>query len=137
MRMLIVLLASCLRNNCGDGTFSLTSTAEDAIAKLQHQITANTVVIFSKSSCPVSSRIKTAFEDLGLPYHTIELDQQLQGKKLQQTLYRMTGSSKTPTVFIRGRYVKNIEAPLRSGELEHWVSSESVTMAASLSGRPA
>uniref|UniRef100_A0A7S0J4D4 Glutaredoxin domain-containing protein n=1 Tax=Calcidiscus leptoporus TaxID=127549 RepID=A0A7S0J4D4_9EUKA len=124
MRLRAVLVMGCIHNYRGDGTFSLASIAEE----LQQKITANKVVIFSSSSCPVSTRVKTAFEDLGLPYHAVELDQQLHGKKLRETLYRMTGTSKTPTVFVSGRYMKNVEAPLRSGELAHWVSSESVPM---------
>ena len=41
---------------------------------IDHVLNDNTVVIFSKSTCSASKRVKSYFEDEGIPYYALELD---------------------------------------------------------------
>ncbi|XP_055498301.1 uncharacterized protein LOC129701220 [Leucoraja erinacea] len=65
-------------------------------------ITANRVVIFSKTTCPYCDIVKSIFTELGIPYKSIELDLRNDGMHLQYILTEMTGIKTVPKVFING-----------------------------------
>jgi glutaredoxin len=98
-----------------------------ALETLRQTIQENTVVIFSRAECKTSQRVKTYFEDEGIPYYALELDQRSDGDLLKTALAERTGSSKTPSIFIRGQLVggaKLIKSAFDSGELKHWTEDE-------------
>ena len=57
--------------------------ASDVISQA---LSDNTVVIFSKTSCSASNKIKAYFEDEGIPYYALELDQRADGPALSGAL---------------------------------------------------
>lgn len=94
---------------------------------LRQVLEDNTVVIFSRASCSASKRVKSYFEDLGIPYYALELDQRVDGTALQHALADHAGSKKTPTVFIRGVLVGgsyDVGRAFKSGELKHWTDAD-------------
>ena len=110
-----------------------TSLASETLSSL---VAENQVVIFSKSNCWASRKVKTYFEDAGIPYYSLELDQRGDGESLKKALASKTGSGKTPAVYIRGHLISDsdVSHAYKTGELSHWASSEddssSVVMAA-------
>ena len=92
--------------------------------RIAHLLSDNTVVIFSLSKgCSACRRVKSYFEDEGIPYYALELDQRSDGDALKAALAERTGSSKTPTVYIRGHLVggtSDVSRAYKSGELSHW-----------------
>ena len=99
-----------------------------AMETINHLLSDNTVVIFSVSSgCSACRRVKSYFEDEGIPYYALELDQRNDGAALKQALTERTGNSKTPTVYIRGHLVggsQDVTRAYKSGELMHWTTTE-------------
>lgn len=99
-----------------------------AMETINHLLSDNTVVIFSVSSgCSACQRVKSYFEDEGIPYYALELDQRNDGAALKQALTERTGNSKTPTVYIRGHLVggsQDVTRAYKSGELMHWTTTE-------------
>jgi len=83
------------------------------------------VVIFSKTSCSFSTRVKQLFDSMGEPYKAIELNRLPNGGAVQMALLEMTGQRTVPNVFINQEHVggcdKTMEA-LRSGELDKMLS---------------
>ena len=103
------------------------STARTLASELLSQALAdNTVVIFSKAQCSASRRVKSYFEDEGIPYYALELDTRNDGDALKGALHEHAGSSKTPKVYIRGQLVEYSRA-MKSGELRHWADEPDPT----------
>ena len=101
-----------------------------AIETISSLIAENTVVIFSGSKCSQSKRVKSYFEDEGIPFYALELDQRQDGEALKLALHERTGSSKTPAVYIRGHLVggsSDVGRAYKSGELKHWTEAEEAT----------
>ena len=93
---------------------------------LNQALSDNTVVIFSKAQCSASRRVKSYFEDEGIPYYALELDTRNDGDALKGALHEHAGSSKTPKVYIRGQLVEYSRA-MKSGELRHWADEPEPT----------
>ena len=112
-----------------------TAAASLAAETLNSLVSENKVVIFSRGRSSASARVKSYFEDLGIPYYELALDQREDGPALQNVLASRTGSgfggkNDYPVIFISGQHVGNsykIGQAFKSGELEHWVSSEGGT----------
>ena len=102
------------------------STARTLASELLSQALAdNTVVIFSRQACSASGKVKTYFEDAGIPFYALELDARADGDALRGALSEMAGSDKTPKVYIRGQLVGgyDIGQAYKSGELIHWTQT--------------
>ena len=81
------------------------AAANLAAETFQSLIHENQVVIFSRSSrCSSCSRVKSYFEDLGIPYYALELDERDDGAALQKELNLPFGQG-LPAVYIRGHHV--------------------------------
>ena len=106
-----------------------TRGAQDTIASL---VSDNAVVIFSATRCGQCQRVKSYFEDEGIPYYALELDQRQDGDALKAALNERAGperpwNSLLPTVFVRGHLVGgsgDIGRAYKSGELKHWTEGE-------------
>ena len=94
-----------------------------AAETLSALVRENQVVIFSRSgSDSASRRVKTYFEDAGIPYYSMELDQRADADSLKKVLAERTGSGRTPAVYVRGQHISecNLKTASKTGELEHW-----------------
>jgi len=78
------------------------------------------VLIFSKSYCPFSARVKQLFTELGVRFQSFELDQMENGSAIQSELGKITGATTVPRVFINHEFVGGCDDTLalhRSGNL--------------------
>jgi glutaredoxin len=94
----------------------------------------NRVVIFSKSFCPFSNRIKELFKSLNQEFLAIELDKRADGDNIKKKLRSRTlkkkllsraGLARIPSVFVNGNHVGGCRAIMsahRSGKLEALLS---------------
>ncbi|XP_055580159.1 glutaredoxin 2 isoform X2 [Falco cherrug] len=76
-----------------------------AVNHIQDMISANCVVIFSKSTCPYCKMAKNLFESMNVNYTAVELDMNTNGSQLQDILEQMTGGRTVPRVFVNGTFV--------------------------------
>ncbi|XP_076241137.1 uncharacterized protein LOC143183479 isoform X2 [Calliopsis andreniformis] len=84
-------------------------------------IASDTVVIFSKTTCPYCTMAKQVFNKLQQKYTTIELDQRDDWDEIQTILGEMTGARTVPRVFVKGICLgggKDIVKLYETGELQ-------------------
>jgi glutaredoxin 3 len=62
-------------------------------------------MIFSKSYCPYCTKAKEAFDDMGISFGAVELDQVGGGGEIQAILLDMTGQRTVPSVWIKGQHI--------------------------------
>lgn len=107
---------------------SKTPTREELKAKVLQEVSANPVVIFSKTSCPFCSMAKEELQKLGVEAATFELDlgDQEYAAQLQTVLGDITGARSVPRVFIGGKFFGGGDetvAAARTGELKRLVDA--------------
>jgi len=95
----------------------------------------NSVVVFSKSTCPFCAQAKTALEENGVKFFVCELDQMAptDTDAMQETLMQMTGARTVPRVFISGKSVGGCDDVLGlvdSGKLLEMVPKDAITKGA-------
>uniref|UniRef100_A0A8C4UWZ4 Glutaredoxin-2, mitochondrial n=1 Tax=Falco tinnunculus TaxID=100819 RepID=A0A8C4UWZ4_FALTI len=91
---------------CAPPSFhSLSDTLTGMLLNIQDMISANCVVIFSKSTCPYCKMAKNLFESINVNYTAVELDMNTNGSQLQDILEQMTGGRTVPRVFVNGTFV--------------------------------
>ncbi|KAG8228994.1 hypothetical protein J437_LFUL006942 [Ladona fulva] len=89
--------------------------------KVQSIISADKVVIFSKSRCAFCTEVKKLFEKKGQAVTAVELDKTPECFEMQDYLEELTGARTVPRVFIWGicyggcNDLKNLD---RSGKLD-------------------
>ncbi|XP_077987792.1 thioredoxin reductase 1, cytoplasmic-like [Glandiceps talaboti] len=94
---------------------------------IDQHIANNTVMLFSKSTCPFCKKIKELFNSIDVPYKVVELDQMDIGKDIQDKLLEMTGQRTVPNVFINGKHIGGCDDTLkkhRNGELMSLISDQ-------------
>ncbi|KAJ8771806.1 hypothetical protein K2173_026983 [Erythroxylum novogranatense] len=73
-----------------------------AIEKTKKLSTAAPVVVFSKTYCGYSKRVKQLLTQLGASFKVVELDEQTD---IQGALAEWTSQSTVPNVFIGGKHI--------------------------------
>ncbi|XP_072395712.1 uncharacterized protein Grx1 isoform X1 [Diabrotica undecimpunctata] len=82
------------------------------------------VVIFSKTYCPYCQMAKQVFDDLGVPYTSIELEVRDDGDEVQTILGQITGGRTVPRVFVNEKFIgggTDVKALYEKGELQKLV----------------
>ncbi|XP_036101313.1 thioredoxin reductase 3 isoform X3 [Molossus molossus] len=83
------------------GTSSLSPEAREELRRrLLGLIEGNRVMIFSKSYCPHSTRVKELFSSLGVECNILELDQVDDGANVQEVLSEITNQRTVPNIFV-------------------------------------
>uniref|UniRef100_A0A452SKQ3 Thioredoxin reductase 3 n=1 Tax=Ursus americanus TaxID=9643 RepID=A0A452SKQ3_URSAM len=83
------------------GTGRSSSEARDELRRrLLGLIEGNRVMIFSKSYCPHSTRVKELFSSLGIECNILELDQVDDGANVQEVLSEITNQRTVPNIFV-------------------------------------
>ncbi|XP_004449156.1 thioredoxin reductase 3 [Dasypus novemcinctus] len=110
------------------GTSKLSAEArEDLRRRLLRLIEGSRVMIFSKSYCPHSTRVKELFSSLGVEYNILELDQIDDGAKVQEVLSEITNQKTVPNVFVGKVHVGGCDRTLQahqSGLLQKLLKEE-------------
>ncbi|KAI4388047.1 hypothetical protein MLD38_000419 [Melastoma candidum] len=76
-----------------------------AMPKTKEIVSSNSVVVFSKTSCPYCVSVKKLLSDLGVNFKAIELDKEADGGEVQSALAQWTGQRTVPNVFIGGNHI--------------------------------
>ncbi|CAL8133441.1 unnamed protein product [Orchesella dallaii] len=76
-------------------------------AKINSLISENTVIVFSKTTCPYCTKVKNLLTDLDVQFKAVELDTLAgdEGAKWQEALHAKSGQRTVPNVFIRGQHI--------------------------------
>ena len=89
--------------------FALAPSSEPSALKrsssqvfIDETVADNSVVIFSKTTCPACVKAKDVFDALGVGYQTVELDRRGDCAQLQDYLNQTTGARTVPRVFVDG-----------------------------------
>ncbi|KAK3413170.1 hypothetical protein EUGRSUZ_I01760 [Eucalyptus grandis] len=81
-----------------------------AMPKAKELVSANPVVVFSKSYCPYCVSVKKLLSQLGVNFKALELDQENDGSEIQSALAEWTGQKTVPNVFIGGNHIGGCDA---------------------------
>ncbi|XP_027352931.1 glutaredoxin [Abrus precatorius] len=76
-----------------------------ALAKAKETVSANPVVVFSKTYCPFCVEVKELFDKLGVTYKAIEINSEPDGSEIQAALAEWTSQRTVPNVFIGGNHI--------------------------------
>lgn len=82
-----------------------TGSSPEKVEKLRNTINNAAVLIFSKSYCPYCQKVKERFNNLKIPYGSLELDLKKNGAEYQAMLKDITGRTSVPLVFFRGDFL--------------------------------
>ncbi|XP_046530009.1 thioredoxin reductase 3 [Equus quagga] len=107
---------------------SSSETREELRRRLLGLIEGNRVMIFSKSYCPHSTRVKELFSSLGVECHILELDQVDDGASVQEVLSEITNQRTVPNIFVNKVHVGGCEQTFQahqSGVLEKLLQGDS------------
>jgi len=74
-------------------------------SKVESVISSDSIVVFSKTTCPFCSKVKGLFKDKDVDVKYIELDQVPDGAEMQDYLKEKTGQGTVPNVFINGKHL--------------------------------
>jgi len=85
----------------------LLSKPEDALHRVNELIKENQVMIFSKTTCPYCTKVKSLFSDLSTTFNSLELDTMDQGEAtlVLEALKSKTGQTTVPNVFVNGQHL--------------------------------
>ncbi|RGB37388.1 glutaredoxin-1 [Rhizophagus diaphanus] len=78
------------------------SQIKDRVEKL---IQTNPVMMFSKSFCPYCKKAKATLKELNVEPGICELDEDSEGKAIQDYLKEKTSQNTVPNIFIKGQHV--------------------------------
>ena len=81
------------------------NSTSDPKVFVESVIASNKVAIFSKSYCPACIRTKKLFESLGQAYKAVELNEVSNSKAIADEVYKLTGKTTVPQVFVNGQRV--------------------------------
>ncbi|XP_023581328.1 thioredoxin reductase 3 isoform X1 [Trichechus manatus latirostris] len=111
------------------GTSRLSAEArEDLRRRLLGLIEGNRVMIFSKSYCPHSTRVKELFSSLGVEHNILELDQIDDGATVQEVLSEITNQRTVPNIFVNKVHMGGCDRTLQahqSGLLQKLLQEDS------------
>ncbi|XP_032267966.1 thioredoxin reductase 3 isoform X5 [Phoca vitulina] len=79
---------------------SSSEAREELRRRLLGLIESNRVMIFSKSYCPHSARVKELFSSLGVECNILELDRVDDGANVQEALSEITNQKTVPNIFV-------------------------------------
>uniref|UniRef100_A0A8D9BPN9 Thioredoxin reductase 3 n=2 Tax=Cacopsylla melanoneura TaxID=428564 RepID=A0A8D9BPN9_9HEMI len=88
--------------------------AFNPVSFVNEEIANNTVLIFSKMTCPYCSKAKERFKSINQDFKAVELDLLGEdGAKIQNALFEKTGQKTVPNIFINGKHIGGCDATLK------------------------
>ncbi|XP_074139889.1 thioredoxin reductase 3 isoform X1 [Sminthopsis crassicaudata] len=103
---------------------------EELRRRLWRLIETNRVMIFSKSYCPYSTKVKELFTTLGVECKILELDLVDDGPRVQDLLLEITSQKTVPNIFVNKIHMGGCDKTLQahqSGLLQRLLQDESAT----------
>ncbi|KAL2344689.1 hypothetical protein Fmac_005974 [Flemingia macrophylla] len=82
---------------------------------VHHLVSCNAVVVFSMSSCCMSTVAKRLLFSLGVGPTVVELDEQSDGLGIRSVLYQLVGALQpVPAVFVGGKFLGGVQTLMAS-----------------------
>jgi glutaredoxin 3 len=115
--------------------FKSSERLELASISVDKAVSENFIVVYSKNSCPYCVMAKDLLKSLNQEFLVVELDQQDDGRDIQNYLVKSTGHKTVPNIFINQKHIGGcadlqemvillLEAPFNfltfSIKLENW-----------------
>ncbi|KAK9323273.1 thioredoxin-like protein [Lipomyces orientalis] len=89
--------------------------------QVKELVSANPVMVFSKSWCPYCRQAKQTFDKENVEHTDLELDQIDIGDAIQSAIYELTSQRTVPAIFIGGKFVggnSDLQTLKRNGQLK-------------------
>jgi len=87
---------------------------DDPSAAVAQHIKDNSVMVFSKSTCPFCLKLKSAFKQNRIDFTAVELDTMgPMGSDIQKALLDLSGQKTVPNVFINGKHIGGSDTTLQ------------------------
>jgi len=83
------------------------------LEQVDQLVATNSVMVFSKTTCPFCHKIKKMFEDKKVKIEVLELDQIANGPEIQAALLEKSGQRTVPNVFINGNHIGGCDDTLK------------------------
>jgi len=116
------------------------ASTEETLTEIEQMVSAEAVVIYSKTWCPYCTQCKELLDSMGQPYAVVELDRRDDGEAVQAALLTLTQQRTVPSVFVAGMHLggnDDTQAAARSGRLAEMLARSSPAPAAgSSAGSP-
>jgi glutaredoxin 3 len=90
-------------------------------SKVEQWIRQYPILIFSKSYCPYCKKAKGILNQAGYRFKAIELDEEPNGREIQEILYQKTQQKTVPNIFLLGKHKggsSDLETLKETGELD-------------------
>ncbi|XP_044512809.1 thioredoxin reductase 3 [Gracilinanus agilis] len=113
----------------GNSCFTL-EPRDDLKRRLWTLIETNRVMIFSKSYCPYSTKVKELFTTLGVKCEILELDLVDDGARVQEMLLEITSQRTVPNIFVNKIHMGGCDKTLqahKSGYLQKLLQNDSTS----------
>ena len=79
---------------------------DDPSAAVAQHIKDNSVMVFSKTTCPFCLKLKSTFKQNRIDFTAVELDTMgPMGSDMQKALLDLSGQKTVPNVFISGKHI--------------------------------
>ena len=79
---------------------------DDPSAAVAQLIKDNSVMVFSKTTCPFCSKMKTVFKQNRIDFTAVEFDTMgPMGADMQKALHDLSGQKSVPNLFINGKHI--------------------------------
>lgn len=72
---------------------------------IEQSIKDNTVMVFSKTTCPFCKKVKDLFKSINVTFNAMDMDLLDNGTTIHEKLKEVSGQRTVPNVFIRGKHV--------------------------------
>ena len=73
--------------------------------RIDQEVAANKVQVYSKSWCPFCTQTKNLLSQKGVAFNVVELDQLGDGDQIQNVLHQKTGQRTVPSIWINGQFL--------------------------------
>ena len=80
---------------------------DDPGAAVAQLIKDNSVMVFSKTTCPFCLKLKSTFKQNRIDFTAVELDtmEGTMGSDMQKALLDLSGQKTVPNVFVNGKHI--------------------------------
>ena len=95
--------------------------AGNLVDEINAEVTANKVMMYSKSYCPHCNMAKQCLQGKGIAFEVKELDQINNGDALQNALQSKTGQRTVPNIFVNGEHLggnSDLQTAAQNGSLD-------------------
>jgi len=107
-------LISTIGCNLSTSTMPPIVNGDDPSALVDQHIKDNSVMVFSKTTCPFCLKLKSTFKQNRIDFTAVELDTMgPMGSDMQKALLDLSGQKTVPNVFVNGKHIGGSDTTLQ------------------------